>query len=146
MVEILDETRHYPHLEALEQTLEKLMLEQKLQNRSVTVVLCDDTTIQNLNREHRGIDKATDVLSYPLHEPDDLDMPQVPHLGDIIISTDTAARQANERGQPLSLEVGILAAHGLMHLLGYDHDTEEARQVFEKAQKRMQELIKIAEN
>jgi probable rRNA maturation factor len=102
----------------------------RLHKRQLTVVLMDDAAIRRYNREHRGVDEATDVLAYPTAEPDDVAVPAVPHLGDIFISVETAARQAAEHGHDLASEVKVLAAHGLTHLLGYDHPTEEAWRVF----------------
>ncbi len=87
----------------------------------MTVVLVHDDEIHRLNRAHRDVDAPTDVLSYPLFEPDDVGVPDVPHLGDIIISVDTAARQARTQGHDVQTELHLLAAHGLTHLLGYDH-------------------------
>lgn len=137
MVEILDEARRLPSTNQLEQALTRLMHELGLDEREVTIVLVDDPTIQELNRTHRDVDDATDVLSYPTHEPDDEGFPDIPHLGDIIISLDTAARQAPEHGHDLMSEVMVLAAHGLIHLTGFDHDTEEAWQIFRKAETRI---------
>ena len=72
--------------------------------------------------EFWGEDAPTDVLSFPQWEPGDPFVPEV--LGDIVISLETAQRQATERGHDLTTEVTVLAAHGLQHLLGYDHQTE----------------------
>jgi probable rRNA maturation factor len=108
-----------------------------LGEREVTVVLVDDPAIRELNRAHRDVDEATDVLSYPTSEPDDDGFPEIPHLGDVIISLDTAARQAPDHDHDLMQEVMVLAAHGLVHLMGYDHDTEEAWQIFTKAETRV---------
>lgn len=139
MVEILDETSAYPQAKALQQdlqqALETLMHKHGLADRELTVVLVSDAAIQRLNRAHREEDTPTDVLSYPSAEPGDIGMPQIPHLGDIIISVETAARQAAEHHHDTRSEIKVLAAHGLMHLMGYDHDTEDAWQIFEKAQK-----------
>ena len=88
-------------------------------DREVTLVLVGDRAIRALKREHWGEDAATDVLSFPTWEPDDPFMP--PHLGDIVISLDTAARQARARGHSLTREVTLLASHGLTHLVGHDH-------------------------
>jgi probable rRNA maturation factor len=136
VVEILDETSRYPkrQAKALAAALERLMAHYGAKGRLVTVVLVDDARIRAMNREHRGVDAATDVLSYPLQEPDDVGIPPVPHLGDIIISLEAAERQAEGRNAPPFDEVAVLAAHGLMHLLGYDHPTEDAWQEFENAQ------------
>lgn len=139
MVEILDETRQYPRPEALSAALERLM-EALAARGDLSVILVDDATIHRLNREHRGVDTPTDVLSYPMKEPDDVGVPDTGFLGDIFVSLETAARQARLRGHDLEREVKVLAAHGLMHLLGFDHETEAAWQDFKNAQKLILEL------
>jgi probable rRNA maturation factor len=78
----------------------------------LSLVLCDDATIRALNLQWRGSDTPTDVLSFPL---------AAPVLGDVVVSMDTAARQASEQGHPLATELRVLLAHGLCHLLGHDH-------------------------
>ncbi|MBO5786889.1 MAG: rRNA maturation RNase YbeY [Clostridia bacterium] len=95
----------------------------------VNVTVCDDETIKEINKEHRGIDKPTDVLSFPFL---DFDSPEtLTMLGDIIISRDTAYRQADEYGHSPKREFCFLAAHSALHLLGYDHETEEEREEME---------------
>ena len=89
----------------------------------VSVALVKDAEIRRLNREHRGQDMATDVLSFPSGSgPRRLAL-----LGDLAIATGVARRQAREHGHPLTVELRILALHGLLHLLGYDHDTDRGR-------------------
>lgn len=139
MIEVLDETRLYPRPEALTAALERLMAALEAEG-DLTLVLVDDASIQRLNLAHRGVDAPTDVLSYPMHEPDDVGMPETGFLGDIVISLDTAARQARAHGHDLEREVAILAAHGLMHLLGFDHETEAAWRDFDNAQRLILEL------
>jgi len=121
----------------LEERLSRLMEELGVGEKAVTLVLTDDETIRRLKKEHWGEDAATDVLSFPTFEPGDPFIP--PHL-DIVISLDTARRQAEERGHGLWDEVAILAAHGLWHLLGHDHTTEEEWQGFRRVQTRVLEL------
>ena len=97
----------------------------------VSVVFCDDAYIRQLNRDYRGQDKATDVLSFALdegEEPDVHDGPAQHLLGDIVISLDTAARQAEDYGHTLERELAYLAIHGMLHLLGYDHMDEADQQ------------------
>jgi probable rRNA maturation factor len=142
VVEIIDETSRFPHAEALGDALQALLTDIGLPERELTVVLLDDPAIRELNRDHRGVDSPTDVLSYPTSEPDDLGIPVVHHLGDIIISIDTAGRQAAEHGNDLLSETLVLAAHGLTHLRGFDHPTEESWQIFREAQRRILELNK----
>uniref|UniRef100_A0A0E0JXK9 Uncharacterized protein n=1 Tax=Oryza punctata TaxID=4537 RepID=A0A0E0JXK9_ORYPU len=86
----------------------------------VSLLLCDDDFIQKLNKEWRDEDHATDVLSMSQHIPG-LDIP-ILQLGDIVISINTAQRQAEERGHTLHDEIRILMVHGLLHLLGFDHE------------------------
>jgi probable rRNA maturation factor len=85
---------------------------------SVTIAFVSDKAMQQLNRQFRGADKATDVLSFPTDEDD------TSNLGDIAISVDTAARQAKENGLKFDEEVAQLILHGLLHLCGYDHETD----------------------
>lgn len=87
----------------------------------VSVLLTTDSEIRRLNREFRHKDKATDVLSFPA--PDSAD-PRTRTSGDLAISVETAARQAEEFSHPLSAELQILVLHGLLHLAGYDHATD----------------------
>lgn len=107
------------------------------ENNEVSLVFCDDAYIQDLNKKYRGKDQSTDVLSFALNEgeePEIVDGPSHVLLGDIIISLETAARQAEEYNHSLEREVAYLTVHGMLHLLGYDHMTEE-----EKAEMRIEE-------
>jgi probable rRNA maturation factor len=93
-----------------------------------SVTFVDDPAIQQLNRDYRGYDKPTDVLAFSQLEGDeDFVMPEeeLTLLGDVIVSAETAQRQAAERGHPLEAELALLITHGLLHLLGEDHDTPE---------------------
>jgi probable rRNA maturation factor len=83
---------------------------------TATVAFVSDKAIRELNSQFRGVDKATDVLSFPADEAH--------NLGDIAISVDTAARQAKENGLTFDEEVAQLILHGLLHLSGYDHETD----------------------
>ena len=108
---------------ALRASLAAVMQHFGVADREVTVVLVGDRVIRELKREHWQEDAATDVLSFPTWEPGDPFVP--PHLGDIIISLDTAARQAKARGHSLTREVALLASHGMAHLVGHDHPHAE---------------------
>jgi probable rRNA maturation factor len=95
---------------------------------SLTVAFVRDRMIRRLNRVYRGKDRATDVLSFPTADDDGEafihSLPDAGHLGDIIISTDAARRQADEAGHSLEREVSELVIHGALHLCGYDHETD----------------------
>lgn len=93
----------------------------------VSVTFMDNESVRSLNRDYRGIDDATDVLSFSLAEdvpgePPILDGPEVDVLGDVVVSLERAREQAETFGHSLEREVGFLVAHGVLHLLGYDHD------------------------
>lgn len=85
----------------------------------VGVLLAGDAEIRALNRQYRGKDKATDVLSFPAADP------QSGIAGDLAISLETALRQAEERHETLEMEIKVLLLHGLLHLAGYDHETDD---------------------
>ena len=107
----------------------------------VNVTICDDETIRQINKEHRSIDKPTDVLSFPFY---DFETPNITTLlGDIIISRDTAYRQAKEYGHSPKREFCFLAAHSALHLLGYDHETEPERIEMEAKQKEILDKLGI---
>ncbi|WCN38780.1 rRNA maturation RNase YbeY [Aneurinibacillus uraniidurans] len=100
----------------------------------VTVTFVDNESIHELNRDYRGIDRPTDVLSFAMNEEGedemeiilDEEMDELPNmLGDIVISIPKAREQAEEYGHSFEREMGFLVAHGFLHLLGYDHETEE---------------------
>ncbi|PWA97569.1 haloacid dehalogenase-like hydrolase family protein [Artemisia annua] len=102
----------------------------------LSILLCNDEFIRELNKDWRNEDHATDVLSMSQHVPE-LKLPML-MLGDIIISVETAARQAEERGHTLLDEIRILMVHGLLHLLGFDHElSDEAEAEMEEEEERL---------
>jgi probable rRNA maturation factor len=117
---------------ALRSSLEAVMAHFGMSDKAVTVVLVSDKAIRALKLQHWGENVPTDVLSFPTYEPGDPFVP--PHLGDIIISLDTAAAQAAARGHSLEREVALLASHGLAHLVGHDHPHAEGLGFEEGAQ------------
>jgi len=89
----------------------------------VNVAFVTDPEIRRLNRQFRRVDRATDVLSFPSGPRP----PATDHLGEIVIAKGVARRQAREAGHPESTEWRVLALHGLLHLLGYDHERDNGR-------------------
>ena len=94
----------------------------------LSILLCDDDLIRDLNAEHRDVNSATDVLSFSMQGEDDPADP-ARMLGDVVISIETAVRQASEHGCSVIDEVTTLLVHGVLHLVGYDHhdNAEESR-------------------
>lgn len=91
----------------------------------VDVWFCSDAEIHALNRDYRDKDRPTDVLSFPQYAPGERPAPGLPvHLGDVVISVDTVDRQAAERGTTATAETLWLFLHSLLHLMGYDDDTD----------------------
>ena len=111
---------------------EALKYEGVSDNTEISVTVVDNEEIRKINNKFRNIDRATDVLSFPLIDFDNEDLPNDGskiYLGDIIISIERAKEQANEYGHSLDREVGFLTAHSMLHLLGYDHMVPEEEKV-----------------
>lgn len=119
---------------ALAKSARALLAAAGLKRRALSLVLTDDAHIRQLNRDWRGEDKATDVLSFPMDEAVDPDVPVIRGgpaasgpLGDIVISLETTARDAAALGEPREALATFLLVHGFCHLLGHDHgEPEEA--------------------
>lgn len=101
---------------------------------ALTILLTDDAYLQELNRQYRGEDHATDVLSFPAGDPLPGSDELLAYLGDIAISVPFAQRQADSAGHTLEAEAQLLAVHGVLHLLGYDHVEAEEKGVMWAAQ------------
>jgi probable rRNA maturation factor len=106
-----------------------------LEEAELSIVLVGDRAIRELNLEYMGKDRPTDVLSFPLGEAPTRDHPRL--LGDVVISLPTAARQARARKRPLLAEARFLLAHGLLHLLGYDHAAAAEKRRMDAATRRL---------
>lgn len=112
----------------------------------VTVVITDDETIQSLNRQFRGVDAPTDILSFPADAPP-VDIPdEPPYLGDLIIAYPYAKTQAEKFGQDVQHNLALLVVHGTLHLLGYDHDTPENKATMWDKQAQALRLLHISES
>lgn len=125
----------------------------------VNVLLTDNSFIQNMNRRHRDIDKATDVLSFPLIEYESsgdfslIETGEVEEyfnpekgelmLGDMIISVDKVMEQADKYGHSIQRELGFLVAHSMLHLFGYDHMEDDERLDMENKQKEILNQINL---
>lgn len=111
---------------------ESLLVEGKSLDYEVSISLVNNAEIQELNREFRDVDSETDVLSFPLEDDFDIDLPL---LGDIIISVEKALEQSQEYGHSLERELAYLTAHSMLHLMGYDHMNDEDKQAMRNKEK-----------
>jgi len=101
----------------------------------LAIVLTDDSAIRALNREWRGLDAPTNVLSFPAQAPRGRDAPR--HIGDIVIAYQTTAREAKAEEKPFRDHLSHLAVHGFLHLLGYDHETRKDASAMERFEVRI---------
>ncbi|MBE3591688.1 MAG: rRNA maturation RNase YbeY [Thermoanaerobacter sp.] len=141
----------------LEKLVEKVIktvleVEEVIDNVEVSVSFVDNEEIRKLNKYYRGIDKPTDVLSFPLAEFEDTyaeveeiekDSEEVQPIGDIVISLEKALEQSMEYGHSFEREVAYLTAHSMLHLLGYDHETEEERKIMRKKEEEVMARLNI---
>lgn len=111
----------------------------------VAVMLTDDATIRTLNRDWRGIDKPTNVLSFPAAPQPGAGAGAPTMLGDIAIAYETTAREAEAEGKPFADHLSHLAVHGLLHLLGYDHETDAEAEVMEALERDILAGLDIAD-
>ena len=119
-------------------------------NAEISVTITDNASIHEMNKEHRGVDRPTDVLSFPLYEADEIDemyeseeaSDEPIALGDIVISLEKAEEQAREYGHSMEREVAFLCVHSVLHLLGYDHELskEEEKEMFARQEEILRKM------
>ncbi len=120
-------------VEKVERAVSETLIAHNSEDAEVSVLLTDDPHMTQLNRKYREIDGSTDVLAFAMQEGEDNNHLNANILGDVVISLETAERQAKDETHSLEEEVAYLAVHGVLHLLGYDHQSQnEACVMFEK--------------
>lgn len=152
-IEILHEEVEELSASVQEQIIQCLQKAAELEevNGEVVITMVTDERIHELNRDYRGVDRPTDVLSFALNEGgeeepdiflDEEELEEYPNmLGDIIISVSKAVSQANDYGHSFEREICFLAVHGFLHLLGYDHGTEEEEKAMFSRQEEVLQAI-----
>jgi probable rRNA maturation factor len=114
---------------------------------ALTVTVTSAERVHELNREYAGVDSATDVLAFsPEGDPYATEPGEPPYIGDVLIAYPVAEQQAQESGIPTLIEVQTLAVHGVLHLLGYDHDTPERRAEMWALQSAAMDAVRAAGN
>ncbi len=114
-----------------------------IEDYEVSVLLTDDLHMTELNIAYRGIDAPTDVLAFAMREDEDSNLMNPNILGDVVISLETAKRQAITEKHSLAEEVAFLTVHGVLHLLGYDHQIQEEAAVMFEKQENILENLKV---
>ena len=127
VINLLDES--IDELDNLKEFLYKVCEDEKLTNVVFNVIIVDNEKIHEINKEYRGIDRPTDVISFALEDDKTFNRSVIRILGDIYISIDKVRSQSAEYGHSFKRELYFLAVHGLLHLLGYDHMTKEDEKV-----------------
>lgn len=142
----IDENDSYK--EIIKKVLKKCFEIEKLENKNlyVNVVLTNAKNIKSINKEHRGIDKETDVLSFPMFEKNEianLDNTNEDILGDMVISIERVEEQAKEYGHSFERELAYMVVHSFYHLLGYDHMTEEDKKEMREKEEKVLGILGI---
>ncbi len=109
-----------------------------------SILLCSDAYIKKLNRKYRGVDASTDVLAFSMHE-DRFSKVHPEILGDVVISLETASRQAKRFRHSLDEEIVLLVIHGILHLVGYDHLKKKDKELMRKKEKQILKSLNIKE-
>ncbi len=142
----VDETKEYDEL--IHNVIKKCFEEEKLleKNLYVNIVLTTPENIRKINKEHRGIDKETDVLSFPMFEPDEIEKINSETedvLGDIVISLEQIKKQAEEYGHSMERELAYMLVHSFYHLMGYDHMVEEDKKIMREKEENILDKLNI---
>ena len=134
-VEIFNETnKELDELKKLPGLIDYAIKSENVENVVFNVIIVDSEKIQEINKTYRGIDRVTDVISFALEDNEDIVYEDFRLLGDIYICIDKIYSQAEEYGHSVLRELSFLTIHGFLHLLGYDHMTEEDEKVMFKRQ------------
>ena len=135
-VTIYNETdEEFTYSDIIEKVVNKAFEVEGVKKASCSIIIVDNTFIHKLNKEYRGIDRVTDVISFALEDDKSMIIPDdIRLLGDVYICLDKAREQAKEYGHSLERELCFLAVHGVYHLLGYDHENEEEAKIMFKKQ------------
>ena len=146
----IDEKEEYKNV--IEKVLSQCFKEEKLEDSKlcVTVTLTTPKTIQEINKQYRNIDRATDVLSFPMFEKDELDKKIQENdfenediLGDIVVSVEKVNEQAIEYGHSFERELSYMIIHGFYHLMGYDHIEEDDKKIMREKEENILRKLDI---
>ena len=142
----IDEKKEYK--DVIKRVLDECFREEKLEGKNlyVNVVLTNAQNIRKINKEHRGIDKETDVLSFPMFEKKELEEIKLENedvLGDMVISIERVEEQAKEYGHRFERELAYMVVHSFYHLIGYDHMNDEDKQEMRRKEENILNKLNI---
>lgn len=136
-VDVFNATRLAIDEEAVASLVRRVLAAEGVDNAELAVEFVGERRIRELNAGHRGRDEVTDVLSFPLEEAGETPNPEDPSprlLGDVVICSRQAVRQAQGDGLPPAFELAVLLVHGTLHLLGYDHEVDAGQMALRQAE------------
>lgn len=147
-IEFLDINENNEYVDFIKKVVNKCFEVENLQNSNlyISIILTDPKNIQEINKEHRNIDKPTDVLSFPMFERNELENVHFENtevLGDVIISVEKVKEQALEYGHGFERELAYMVVHGFYHLMGYDHMIEEDKVVMRAKEENVLNKLEI---
>jgi probable rRNA maturation factor len=128
----------------LKAAADSVLKNENVKSGSITILLTDNRTMRSLNRQFRSENKTTDVLSFYFGEDPGILSNQPIYIGDIAISVPYARRQAESQGHSVTAEIQLLAIHGILHLLGYDHETEDTKEEMWAVQRKVLDQLNLA--
>lgn len=132
-IDIINETEEVIDCEDLKKVIDYTLKVEKVENAIMNIIIIDNEKIHEINREYRGIDRPTDVISFALEDDKTFINTDFRVLGDIYISIDKVHEQAENYGHSFRRELSFLTVHGILHLLGYDHmEPEDEKVMFKK--------------
>lgn len=148
-VQYLDIEENKEYEMVLNRVINKCFEEENLKNLYISITLTNPENIQKINKEYRNIDRATDVLSFPMFEKNEIkevckmNMEGQEVLGDVIISIEQVQKQAEEYGHSFERELAYMAVHGFYHLMGYDHMEENEKKEMRKKEENILSKLDI---
>ena len=147
-IEFWDIEENNDYINIIEKVVNKCFEIEKLKdsNLYISIILTNPKNIQEINKEHRNIDKETDVLSFPMFEKEELENIKFENsevLGDVIISIEKVKEQAEEYGHGFERELAYMVVHGFYHLMGYDHMIEEDKVLMREKEENVLEKLEI---
>ena len=128
MYEIINNYKEKIETEDLKKLVDQIIKRFSVEQAEFNIIFVDNDYIHKLNKEYRNIDRATDVITFALEDNMDIKL-DIRILGDIYISIDKTKEQAQEYGHSFFRELSFLTVHGMLHLLGYDHQNEQAEKI-----------------
>ena len=135
--QINDEFGYSEDYDYLDSLIERVLTREKATDSVFSIIFVDNEKIHELNKQFRGVDRPTDVISFAFEDAEEEFLSTIRVLGDIYISIPKMQEQAKEYGHSEKRELAFLVVHGLLHLLGYDHQTEEEEKVMFQIQEEM---------